>query len=81
MKLPPSIVGSIAEITAGMYRAGGAGLDVGQVGKMLGAVVRSREEELSTLQGIEGDDFLQCVSEGERLGKYLGEFFQREEGG
>ena len=81
MKLPCALVGTIAEIVCGMFLAGASALDSGQVGKMVGAVVRSWEDKLMGTYGMGPADVSQCVAEGERIGKAFAEFFHSEEGG
>lgn len=81
MKLPCQLVGTIAEIVCGMFIAGASGLDSGQVGKMIGAVVRSWSDKLAGEYGMTDEQVGQCAIEGERIGKAFAEFFHREEGG
>ncbi len=81
MKLPCALVGSIAEIVCAMFSERPTDLDPGQVGKMVGAVVRSWGHMLTGQYRLSPEDCVECIREGERVGKAFAEFFKGEEGG
>ncbi len=81
MKIPCKVVGIIAEAVCALFSDGQSELAVADVARTMGVIAGSHAVRTEGPNGLPDRDFEEWVSEGERLGKSLCEFFQRERRG
>lgn len=81
MKLPCKVVGVIAEAVCALLSDGSSELAVADIARTMGVMAASHAVRTEGPNGIPDRDVEEWRAEGERLGKDLAEFFQRERRG